>query len=84
MNILSYITDVVMPVIYVSAISITVAAFAKYYLGNGIWQSLTEIAICLVTTGLAVLLLGMTKTERKHFWESVLNKLSFHKQQVSK
>lgn len=84
MNIKSYITDVVMPVIYVSAISITVAVFTKYYLGNGIWQSLTEIAICLVTTGLAVLLLGMTATERKHFVETIQNKLSFHKQQVAK
>lgn len=75
MRIVSYFSNVIFPIIAVSVISIAIAITAKHFLGNGIWQSLTEIAICLVTSGLATFLLGMTKTEKKHFIETVVKHL---------
>ena len=67
MNVKEYIKHVILPVFLVSAISIIVAVCFKMLLGNGIWQSLVEIAICLFATGIFVFIFGMTKTEKKHF-----------------
>lgn len=78
-----YFVQVILPITVVTLLSIAVAATAKYYLGNGTCQSLIEIAICLISTSLSVFLLGMTKSERKYFVETVQNKL-FHKTLSSK
>jgi len=75
LKITSYLSKVIFPITAVSVISIAVALGAKYLLGNGTWQSLAEIAICLVSSGLTIFLLGMTKTEKKHFFETVVKHL---------
>lgn len=75
MSIRMYLKYVILPIIKVSLFSIAVAVIAKYLMGNGIWQSLTEIVICFCVTGLFVFLLGMTKTERKHFLEMLFKYL---------
>ena len=59
------------PVISVTAVSASIAIGTKFLLGDGIWQSLTEIAVCLSVSAITVLLLGMTRTEKKHFIETV-------------
>lgn len=79
MSILKYLKEVIFPVIEVSALAIAVSAFTKNLLGNGIWQSLTEIVICLGITSLAVLFIGMTRTERKHFLEAVFKFFNIQK-----
>lgn len=71
MKIRMYILHVLCPVFSISAISVTIAAVSKHFLCSGIWQSLIEIAICLLATGFSVLFIGMTRTERKHFLETV-------------
>lgn len=79
MSILSYLKEVILPVIEVSALAIAVSAFTKNLLGYGIWQSLTEIMICLSITCIAVFYIGMTRTERKHFFEAVFKFLKIQK-----
>lgn len=73
MNVKEYIKQVIFPVLLVSAISIVFAVSFKMLLGNGIWQSLVEIAGCLFATGVFVYIFGMTKTEKKHFLHFFLN-----------
>ena len=75
MNITSYVSKVILPIIAVSSVSILMAVGFKLLVGDGIWQSLAEIAFCFISTSAAVLLLGMTKTERKHFLETVLKRI---------
>lgn len=82
MSIRVYFKSVIWPILQVSAVSIALALLTKYFLGNGVWPSLIEIAVCLCVTGISVLFLGMTTTERKHFIETICNKL-FHKRQNS-
>jgi hypothetical protein len=71
MRITSYITKVIIPVTVVSVVSIAVAVTAKKLLGEGVWQSLTEIAVCLTCSGITIYFLGMTKTEKRHFVEMI-------------
>jgi len=71
MDVLEYIKGVIVPVISVTAVSASIAIGTKFLLGDGIWQSLTEIAVCLSVSAITVLLLGMTRTEKKHFIETV-------------
>ena len=73
MNILEYLKKVIVPVLAVTSISIATAIGIKNLLGEGIWQSLTVIALCFLISGLSVLVFGMTKTEKKHFLETVFN-----------
>ena len=84
MNITAYLRCVILPILAVTIISVSVAVGFKIILGNGLWQSLTEIAVCLLTTAITVLLLGMTKTEKKHFLETIYNKIFYMKQQADK
>lgn len=84
MSILKYLKEVILPVIGVSVTAIAVSVLSKHLLGDGIWQSLAEIAICLCVTGISVLSIGMTTTERKHFIETICNKLFHHKQNSHK
>lgn len=72
MSIFNYLKEVILPVIGVSVTAIVISFFAKQLLGDGLWQSLTEIITCLCITSFAVFFIGMNKTERKHFLETVL------------
>ena len=54
-----------------SSDEILYAVTAKKLLGEGVWQSLTEIAVCLTCSGITIYFLGMTKTEKRHFVEMI-------------
>lgn len=71
MNVLQYMTDVIRPIVLVTLISVALASVAKHFLGDGIWQSLCEITICLIVSGCSVLLFGMTSSEKKHLFETI-------------
>lgn len=78
MNVTEYLKNVIAPIVAVTVVSVAFAVWLKSLLGDGVLQSLTEIAACLFATGVAVYVLGMTKTERKHFQETVFRFLKHH------
>lgn len=68
-SIRQHIREVIMPCIVVSVTSFIVPLFVCYYMNPGTVRFLVNVPLCVLWTALCCILFGLTKNERKFFWD---------------
>lgn len=71
MSLMEYFYRVIAPVIGVSLLSVPLPVITKYFLPESILSSLLIIALSLLSAGISIFLVGLTRSEKKKLLDSI-------------